>query len=184
MFTNSVAIESYFNADDPTIIWEYHDLRSLILNRRKFIRSDYKRLTIVDLYDPWIIRSVQVGIIIQMIISEYFYLFFLFEKDFLFFGIVIKDCFNIFKNAALKKLSIRFRSIDLWDNLFRLLMIIYSPRSWISWFWNCNDNREKYDFRRNDWRKMILPLLFDVENLVVDQWTLVERFHYWKMLNR
>ena len=34
------------------------------------------------------------------------------QKDFLFFGIVIKDCLNILKNAALKKLSIRFRSID------------------------------------------------------------------------
>ena len=103
------------------------------------------------------------------------------KKDFLFFGIVIKDCLNILKNAALKKLSIRFRSIDFWDNLFRLLMIIYSARSW---FYNQNDNHERYDHWKNHLKKIILPLLFDVENLVVDQWTLVVRFHYWKMLNR
>ena len=50
-------------------------------------------------------------IVTQMIIFRIFLPNFL-EKDFLFFGIVIKDCLNILKNAALKKLSIRFRSID------------------------------------------------------------------------
>ena len=105
------------------------------------------------------------------------------EKDFLFFGIVLKDCLNIFRNAALKKLSIRFRSIDFWDYLLRLLMIIYSPRSWFK-LSHQSDMHEKCDHWKNWLEKMILPLLFDVENLVVDRWTLVERFHYWKMLNR
>ena len=85
---------------------------------------------------------------LRMIIFRIFLPNFL-KKDFLFFGIVIKDCLNILKNAALKKLSIRFRSIDFWDNLFRLLMIIYSARSW---FYNQNDNHERYDHWKNHWK--------------------------------